>query len=399
MGKVATEATLKKGVGFLEIIAKNQVTTLDDYKTIQEIVRAGLAADFFNIGDQIMMKWSNGTTEYDCPWDVVHFADVTKSNGQVVPGMFLQCHWGLPGVQFDGNEAFWHCDEALAADTYYFTAKTKYGDNIAANSTWQFTLTQNVPVGGQLVLTTNTSTTGANDPSAWYVRSYESATSYTEIEKVKVTSGNSGTSLGEIDTNTKYSDSGLNNLQRACYGYGRWSQSGIRQWLNSDAAAGEWWKPQNVFDRAPDQLATMRGFKAGLPADFVEIVPSIIVTTALNTISDSTLGTSENTIDQFFLPSLEQEYCVPQLAGVEGEAWEYWIERLGLDTPQKSGSTNALTEHIRYDIANHNTAQHVRLRSANRGTAYSAWNVYSSGYVSSSDATYAHRPCPACVIC
>lgn len=38
----------------------------------------------------------------------------------------------------------------------------------------------------------------------------------------------------------------------------------MRQWLNSDKGVGEWWTPQNDYDRCPDQLATKAGFLTGL---------------------------------------------------------------------------------------------------------------------------------------
>lgn len=402
MGKVATEQTLQIGIDLLSIIARNTIYTAKDYKEIQRIVRNGEAADVFNIGDQIIEKWTNGETEYDMPFDIVHFGIVTNKDGEQVPGMYLQSHYGLPGVQFDGNEAFWYCSTALTAGTYNVTMGNAWGNNVVANKTYQFTLTQDVPEGGQLVFTTATSTTGAlsdQAPANWRVRSYVSSNETTHIEMVEVTEGSDGTSLGTLSSSTKYGTSGLNNMQRSAYGYNRWSQSGIRQWLNSKAVKGEWWTEQNVYDRPPDQLTTLDGFMVGLNQDFLDVVQPIQVTTALNTTSDSTIGTTETTIDKFFLPSLQQEYVVPQLADVEGEAWDYWKQRLDLSSPQATGNANINANHIRYAIENHTSPQSVRLRSANRGSASSTWNVYSTGCVGSTNAAYASRPAPACVIC
>lgn len=406
MGKVATEATLQRGVELLSVIAHNQITSFDDYKIIQRIVKEGLAKDFFTEGDQITVKWNDGSKDYDMPFNVVHFGNVVNADGETVPGMYLQSHYALPGLQFDGNEAFYYCSSQLAAGTYNVTMGNSWGSNVVSGKKYQFTLTQAVPAGGQLVFTTASSTTGAlpdQSPSNWRVRSYASRTAASHIEMVTVTEGSSGTSLGTLSSSTKYSDSGINNMQRASYGYNRWSQSGMRQWLNSSAAAGAWWTPQNVFDRPPEQLTSMRGFMAGLSSDFLEIVSPVRVTTALNTLSDSDIGTTETTTDRFFLASLEQEYCQPQLAGVEGEAWTYWKERLGGNAPQQywqsDSVTNANPAHIRYLISNHSSAQHVRLRSANRGFAVSTWFVTTAGYVYASNAAGAHCPCPACVIC
>lgn len=402
MGKVATEKTLQKGIDLLSVLARHTVYPIQDYREVQRIVRDGMAADVFNIGDQILETWNFNNTEYTIPFDITHFGTVTNKSGDQVPGMYLQSHWALASVQFDGNEAFWYCTSALNAGTYNVTMGNNWGNNVVANKVYQFTLTQAVPQGGQLVFTTATSTTGGlpdQAPANWRVRSYASANETAHIEMVEVTEGSGGTSLGTLSSSTKYANTGVNNMQRAAYGYNRWSHSGMRQWLNSSATKGNWWSAQNVFDRPPDQLTTIDGFMAGLSDDFLEVIQPIQVTTALNTVSDSDIGTTETTIDRFFLPSLEEEFIVPQLAGVEGEAWDYWKERLGLDSPQVWYDAGINANHIRYAYENHTSPQYVRLRSASRGTASNAWHVGSAGGVYGSGATTAYRPAPACVIC
>jgi len=173
----------------------------------------------------------------------------------------------------------------------------------------------------------------------------------------------------------------------------------MRQWLNSVAAAGGWWAAKNVFDRPPQQLETTRGFMAGFDDAFLSIIKPVKVSTALNTVTDTAIGTKEDTYDTFFPASLEQEYIVPQLSGVEGEYWEYWKQRLGLASPQGTGSANANAFHIRYGYNAKTSAQYVRLRSAYRGNAYNAWYVYTTGSAYDFNATNAIRPAPACVIC
>ena len=401
--RVGTEATLQECRDLLGVLVKKEVSTFDDFRTIKQIVQAGNAPQVFSIGDQIPLKWNDGTKEYDLPFDVVHFGTVKrKRDGQVVPGMFLQSHWVTPGIQFDGNEAFWHCDTELSAGTYNITMGNSWGTHVVANKTYQFTLSSGVPVGGQLVFGLANSTTGAlpdKDPSEWRVLVYDAQTDLDPRERLEVTEGSAGTSLGTLSSSTKYADTGVNNMHRAAYGYARWGQCGARQYLNSDKPVGEWWTPQNPFDRPCDQLKTMRGFMAGFDSAFLDILEPIEVVTALNTVSDSQIGTTESTWDTFFLPGIQQEYIVPQLADVEGEAWEYWKQRLGTATPQASGAQNALEEHIRYAVENHTSAQTVHLRSAHRSVANFTWLVYSSGVAFYSYATHALRLAPACVIC
>ena len=139
---------------------------------------------------------------------------------------------------------------------------------------------------------------------------------------------------------------------------------------------------------------------AGFEQEFLNILKPVKVVTALNTVSDTDIGTSEITYDTFFPASLEQEYCVPQLANIEGEYWEYWKQKLGLSAPQGSGAANANPRHIRYGYNAQGTAQYCRLRSAGRGSAVSTWNVSTTGGVTTSyTASYALRCAPACVIC
>ena len=138
----------------------------------------------------------------------------------------------------------------------------------------------------------------------------------------------------------------------------------------------------------------MRGFDE----DFLRIIKPVKVTTALNTITDNLIGASEDTYDTFFLPSLEQEYIVPQVSGVEGSYFPYWKERLGLASPQVTGSAGANSRHIRYGFDAKTSAQYCRLRSAGRGGACYAWLVTTAGYAGYDTAAPASRGCPACVI-
>ncbi|MBQ8707746.1 MAG: hypothetical protein IJ523_06655 [Succinivibrionaceae bacterium] len=403
--RVATDATLKEAVDALNLIAVAQAGAINvlSEKAIQQIVRAGLAARYFAYGEQVTEKWKQDDDhEYDYEQDVVAFHDVETALGETKPGLWLQSHWGLPGIQFDAAEALMYAVQAVAAGTsFHFTTSATLNDVPAG--TYQFTLAEGLPAGGQATLVKN--------GTAWRIVTYSGPSSTTAIETVGCIAGSGGTDLGDIQSvsNTlmqvgkKASElpSGatvvVNHGSCTQHGYNRWSQSAIRQWLNSDAAIGAWWSAQNVFDRPPTQLATMRGFLAGLPADFLAIVQPVKVVTALNTVTDG--GGNETTYDRFFLPSLEQEYIAPQVSGAEGAYWPYWKERLGLTSPQAQGTGGANAKHIRYAIENHTSSQHVRLRSAHRGVVNYAWYVGASGNAGSYNATHAYRPAPACVIC
>ena len=381
----------------LEVMAADKVAEVTgNLKEIRELVRSGLAAELINIGDQITVPWQDKATGtiYQMVFDVVHHGEVELKDGEKVPGMFLQAHYATPfGVQFDNYEAFYYAADGLEAGTYYITMGNGWGSNVVSGKSYQFTLTKPVPAGGQLA-----GFRGMPDQavSNWRVYSYASKEATEAIETLTVSEGTGGTFLGTISSSTKYADSGVNNMQRIGYGYNRWGQSGIRQWLNSKAAVNQWWKPQNNFDRAPDQLTQKAGFLSGFDEEFLECLGEIKVETPLNTVSDSDLGTKETTYDKMFLPSLEQIYVQPQLAG-EGEYWEYWKRATGAQSPQ--AQYGIYPERITYALENKASAQYVRLRSASRGTATYTWYVGSSGHVNFSSSYGAGRCAPACVIC
>jgi len=393
---------LEKQNALLAMMVEEHVVESANWDEIGEIVRKGLAPDVFSIGDQFITKWKDTTnsTEYTVPLDIVHFGDVTLQDGEVVPGMFLQWHYATPfGVQFDQNEAFYYAVDGLSAGTYNITMGNGWGSNVVNGKTYQFTLTNDVPAKGQLqfgLANSEISELPDKNPSEWRIRTYASATSITPIEIVVLTEGSEGTNLGVLSSSTKYSDTGVNNMQRSAYGYNRWGQSGIRQYLNSDKNANGWWSAKNVFDRPPIELATKNGFLTGVEEGLLRQIKPIKITTALNTVSDSEIGATEDTYDKFFLASKRNENLQEQLANVEGDVWEYWHRATNGTKPADYQNYAA---PITYAVENHASAQSVRLRSAGRGYAYRAWYVSSSGNVYYNGATYSYRVAPACVIC
>ena len=87
-------------------ISSMKKPAMDDYAAIAKIVRAGKAKDFFSIGEQIICEYTDTQgNEYDCPFDIVDFRDVTLENGTVVPAMIIQSHYAtLESIQFDAAE-------------------------------------------------------------------------------------------------------------------------------------------------------------------------------------------------------------------------------------------------------------------------------------------------------
>lgn len=401
MGKIIKDATgqamlsiMRRQLAVMELQAADKMAELTtNLAEIHELVRSGVAHELLDFGDRVNVTWKDteDNQEHVAPHNIVHFGDVELEDGETLPGMFLQWHYCTPyGIPFDAPEALYYASAELPAGTYNFTIPTTWSKAVAG--TYQFTLTQAIPAGGQIGPIAQIAD---KDPSTWSVTTYTGPTDTTGIETVAVTSGSAGTSLGELKP---AGDGNLNSIQRVGYGYNRWSQSAVRQWLNSAAGPGAWWTPQNNWDRPPAEAATKSGFLAGYGEDFLACIKPVKVVTALNTVTDSGDGTTETTFDKIFLPSLQQIYTEPQLADVEGDAWEYWKRALGL-TAYSQHHPAVYEVYKTYAINAKTAAQYCRLRSAYRGLAYYTWYVNAGGYVTNHSAYYATRCAPACVIC
>ena len=377
------------------ITESNRETVYGNISQVANIVRNGYGAETFPIGDQIIIPWKDmddtnhntDNTAYQVPLDIVHHGNVELETGEIVPGMFLMWHYCSPyGVQFDNFQAFYRAETALAPGQYYITFNQSWGSAVSGES-WNFTLTKEVPAGGLL------SGLHANNSTSWSIRSWESQSSASPLETVAVVQGAEGTSLGTMEYMTVGGE-GLNGMQQTMYGHNRWKTSALRQYLNK--SGNTWWTPQEDFDIRPDQY-TKKGFMSGFNADFLAAIRPVKVVTALNTV-EGFAEASEDTYDTFFLPSLEQVNGLPQLADVEGPHFEYWRRRLGLSGFAAWHPT--LYDGYKIPSINNQTTPHiVRLRSASRGGAFTAWGVYSSGCVAGDSAYYALRFSPVCVIC
>ena len=387
------EKTMQEIAKALQTMAFAQSTKLENITTwdqISGLVRNGYAQKIFDFGDWINEKWTDtaATKEYEYPWRVNHFENVELEDGEIVQGMFLQAHYAHPfGVQFSQARAFLKCPDGLTAGTYNVKLERDWGSNAKANTYWQFTLTKDVPKGGRLSGFIQMPDVASSN---WKVISY-AADAITKLETVPVTSGQDGTALGTLQYATR--NGNLNSMQETAYGWNRWKTSALRQYLNSEQAKGKWWTPQDEWDIAPDQLATKDGFLCGMPADMLKALKTVKVVTYANTVQDG--GEADITYDRVFLPSLEQLFINPQIAG-EGTVHEYWQRRSGMKTKMQQYQT--YPRMISYAVENHTSPQNVRLRSANRGSAHGTWYVNSSGYVDNYNAWYAIRFSPLVVV-
>lgn len=376
----------------LGVIARAQTGVVEemDYNGIKAVVAAGNAPVVFPTGTQLVNTYTaKDGKAYDCPWDVVQPDDIAEGEtGTTAPAMVLQMHYAsLEDIQFSAYQAFYVVPEAgLVAGTYNVKMGLDWGTNVKNGTVYQFTLTKNAPAGARLTGFYNAPDAA---PTNWKVYVYKDQNKSELLETCSVSAGEAGTNLG---TFLAKPNGNLNGLHPVGYGDNRWWKSAYRQYLNSDAAAGGWWTPQDEWDMKPDQADTVPGFLAGFSDDFKAALTRVKVVTYGNTVTDD--GSAVVTYDKIFLPSLQEIYCSPQVSGEGTGYWPYWKERTGAKTPQALWQTYPL--RITRDLAQRTVGRNVRLRSALRGYGHIAFNVYSSGYVSYWFAINAYRCAPAC---
>ena len=134
------------------------------------------------------------------------------------------------------------------------------------------------------------------------------------------------------------------DANRAQYGCNRWDWSAIRQWMNSAAAPGEWWTAQHEYDAAPAYAATLAGFMADLPADFLSAVAPARLVTAL---PNADGGGSVETVDRFWLPSRTEIFGVLNGGIAEGMQMTKYIDATDADRIKYNAAGNSASWYLR----------------------------------------------------
>lgn len=385
---IPRETTMQDIAAALKSIAFSQAAkqeNLSDWAQLSGLSRNGYLKELLDFGDQIKETWTDtaASKDYEFPWQITHFDEVELEDGEIIQGTFLEAHYTTPfGVQFS-NRAFLRCPDGLKAGTYNVTLGAKWGDKDAQkDTTWQFTLTKDVPTGGSVAgFTQMPDVTSSN----WKATSY-AADGITTIETVPITSGSGGTSLGTMQYATR--NGNLNSMQEAGYGWNRWKYSAARQWLNSTQPKGKWWAKQDDWDIAPAQLAQKDGFLCGMPAEMLAVLKTVKVTTLANTVNDG--GVTDITYDKVFLASMSQMNV--NMSKEEGVVHEYWQRRTKSKTPIEPWKKYPFM--IRYSAANHTSPQFVFSRSARRGYANGVVYVHADGGVNYAYGWYSNTYAP-----
>lgn len=363
---------------FLAAIATGQGGSLKptSWSDVQALVRKGLASKVFAVGDQLTCQRGSTTLV----WDIIGFDIDTPADKQFTHSMTLQLHDCLPGTQYDAPEALFYCETALAAGTYNFTLRAGYDTTYGGGKTYQFTLTKEVPAGGQITFPWNWNT----QASTTKVSTYKSRTDTAAIETVGVTEGTGGTNLGTADGKT----TNMNHSHRIRYGSNNWVESAMRQYLNSDKAAGSVWTPQTKFDRPPSWNASTAGFMNGLDADFLAVIGKTTKVTCRNMVTDN--GGSDTTKDKFFLLSRREVFAGNEVSNVtEGEPYPFYSDY----SDYASANAGADKNRIKYRGG---SPQWWWLRTPYTGNGYYVRDVYADGNLYNGNANSSGGVAPAC---
>lgn len=200
------------------------------------------------LGESINVAYKNGTIE----WEALEVLE---------DSVLLVAHDTLPTqMQFDKPQASIWFESGLSAGDYAF----KIG-----NTSYYFTMTRDIPAGGQIRLTNSVFQSFVSENSTEEIEN--GSTSTTEIV--------GATMLGTAGTETGLYP--MNHNDRVVYGSNNMVESPINTWLNSDTPAGEPIPRVTRFGRA--YSVAENGFLADLDPDFVRYVAETEWKCATNT--------------------------------------------------------------------------------------------------------------------
>ena len=336
---------------------------------VQSIVRAGLANEYFSIGDQLTCSHDTYGT---LTWDIIGIDCETPADTTKTHSLTLQLHRLCTTFAFDASEALYYADTELAAGTYNFTLLSGYDTAYGGGKTYQFTLANAVPSGGQIMFPWKYNTQAADTK----ISTYASKTSLTPIETVSVTEGSGGTAL----TST-------NHTHCVRYGSNRWSKSLVRQWLNSTADAGAWWTSQSNYDRPIERVNTEAGFLKGINADFLSVIGSVKKSTAKNQTTEG--GGAEILDEKIFLPSAAEVYGTN--GGSEGNPYPYYSQNSSLSSAGNGADTN----RIKYLGG---TAEKWWLRSCHQFSGNYMRHVTVTGAIETNNPPNSYGITPVCAV-
>ena len=177
---------------------------------------------------------------------------------------------------------------------------------------------------------------------------------------------------------------------RKNYGNNKYSVSNLDQWLNSTAAAGQWYSARHSADQAPDNANVWSnyneydqdaGFLAGFDDAFVAALKDTTLKVALNTVTDG--GSYESVVRKFFLPSRAELFGAAENSVMEGSLLSYFSANT--NDIRKAQISAYAAAHSEYSVTAGNN-WYYWLRTPNSSGSYDVRSVSSGGGLSYNNA-------------
>ena len=169
------------------------------------------------------------------------------------------------------------------------------------------------------------------------------------------------------------------NSSRQSNGNNRYLYSNIRQWLNSNGEAGNWWTAQHSADAAPDYATTKAGFMSYFDSDFLSVIGKTKIKVVKNTVTDGG-GYEEISDDYFYLPSTTEVGLANENSIAEGTLFPYF---------------DSNSKRIKYYSG---STKNWWLRTPSSDSTYGVRCVGASGSLDNNRAYYTSGVAPACNI-
>ena len=309
--------------------------TLNTWAKRRQVCVAGLARDYFQVGDLIQDTYTVDGMSHTCNWIVMDFADVEDENGTVhhdIPILQMQ-RIGHEGVPFDAKEETEATEATAQAGCYYCGYD---GTNYTMLS---LSAGDAIPYG-----------------------------SYTKVYKTL-----------------------WNSVNPIRYGLNDWKYSFARQYLNHSGTG--WASAQHACDVLPDNAASKTGFMSFISSEMAAALHPIKVTTKQPNYMG---GGTDTTYDVFWLASISQMNMANETASADdGDPWAYYKALFESSAKVNAGAYDVLK---RYDVAQTTSAQTWWTRSATLN-ALGEWTISSSGVAAGYyGPNNSYRLLPACAL-
>lgn len=226
------------------------------WEVLQQKVRSNDMADI-NLGDEIISSYNgSGFT-----WTIVGKnadASLPGNSLTLLSKTLLNLY-----ISYNGEWCVYECENELPAGKYSLSIQyAGSSDGSSTSTTFYFTTTKKIPAGGVII---------ASNP--WY-----SSTVYRTFLTIRTASSRRyNTTIEDISADTKIvsGSTALTASDAVIVRSSAYPQNykylQIRQWLNTDKSAGEWWKQIYPGDVEPP-YSTSSGFMKMIDQDLVKVV-------------------------------------------------------------------------------------------------------------------------------